>query len=171
MADAKIVDIKGVQWELKDEVARNSIVEINTTLESQQTRIEQLNKSLYLNNSVIERNLNVNPYWVKINGLYTNGFYETTTFALLSRNGEYHELFCGNTDNYKPVTPLWLSYFKATGKVDRIMYKDGSIWVFLLGYSSLRIQQLTGRLTTISLSKESPPADAVEIKRNQITMS
>lgn len=27
MADAKIVDIKGVQWELKDEVARNKIAE------------------------------------------------------------------------------------------------------------------------------------------------
>lgn len=171
MADAKIVDIKGVQWELKDEVARNGIAEINTTLESQQTRIEQLNKSLYSSNNVTEYNLNTNPFWVKINGLYTNGFYETNTFALSSRNGEYHELFCGNTDNYKPVTPLWLSYFRATGKVDKIKYKDGSIWVLLLGYSALRIQQLTGKVTTISLSKENPPDDAVEIQRNQITMS
>ena len=30
MANAKIVDIKGVQWELKDEVARNKIVELET---------------------------------------------------------------------------------------------------------------------------------------------
>lgn len=30
MADAKIVDIKGVQWELKDEVARNKIAELET---------------------------------------------------------------------------------------------------------------------------------------------
>lgn len=30
MADAKIVDIKGVQWELKDEVARNKITELET---------------------------------------------------------------------------------------------------------------------------------------------
>lgn len=30
MADAKIVDIKGVQWELKDEVARNKIIELET---------------------------------------------------------------------------------------------------------------------------------------------
>lgn len=30
MADAKIVDIKGVQWELKDEVARNKIIELGT---------------------------------------------------------------------------------------------------------------------------------------------
>lgn len=30
MANAKIVDIKGVQWELKDEVARNKIIELET---------------------------------------------------------------------------------------------------------------------------------------------
>ena len=30
MADAKIVDIKGVQWELKDEVARSKIAELET---------------------------------------------------------------------------------------------------------------------------------------------
>lgn len=30
MADAKIVNIKGVQWDLKDEVARNKIIELET---------------------------------------------------------------------------------------------------------------------------------------------
>lgn len=32
MADAKIVDIKGVQWELKDEVARNEIATLKNKL-------------------------------------------------------------------------------------------------------------------------------------------
>src|SRR5574344_1869723 len=129
MADVKIVDIDGSQWSMKDQVARSSITEINATLESQQTRIEQLNKNIYLIKAITEINSNANVYWVKVNGLYTNEFYETCVFALSSRNGEYHELFCGNTDAYKPVAPLWLSYFKATGKVDRIKYKNGSIWI------------------------------------------
>ena len=30
MADAKIVNIKGVQWDLKDEMARNKIIELET---------------------------------------------------------------------------------------------------------------------------------------------
>ena len=171
MADAKIVDIKGVQWELKDEVARNSITEINTTLESQQTNITNLIKSLYLNNIITEVNATPHAFWVRIDGLYTNGFYETAAFALSSRNGEYHELFCGNTDSYKPTEPLWLSYFGVTEKINTIKYKNGSIWVKLLGYSALRIQQLTGKITTISLSKENPPDDAVEIRKHQITMS
>lgn len=171
MADVKKIDIDGVQWDMKDQEARNSIVEINTTLKSQQTRIEQLNKELYLSNSIAEINQTPSVFWVKINGLYTNGFYETAAFALSSRNGEYHELFCGNTDSYKPTAPLWLSYFRATGKIDRIKYKNGSIWVQLLGYSVLRVQQLTGSAVTISLSKENPPDDAEEILRKQITMS
>ena len=39
MADAKIVDIKGVQWELKDEVARNKIIELGT-----KTTVKVINK-------------------------------------------------------------------------------------------------------------------------------
>ena len=39
MADAKIVDIKGVQWELKDEVARNRIAELET-----KTTVKIINK-------------------------------------------------------------------------------------------------------------------------------
>lgn len=35
MADAKIVNIKGVQWDLKDEVARNKIAELEKSLIAQ----------------------------------------------------------------------------------------------------------------------------------------
>ena len=35
MADAKIVNIKGVQWDLKDEVARNRITELEKSLITQ----------------------------------------------------------------------------------------------------------------------------------------
>lgn len=171
MADVKLIDIDGVQWDMKDQNARNSIAEINTTLESQQTRIEQLNKSLYLSNVIVKNNFTANTLWVKINGLYAKGVFETATFALSSVHSEYHELICGITDNYKPVAPLWLSYFRAAGKVNRIKYKDDSIWVQLLEYSVLRIQQLTGNIKTISLSEENPPDNAEEISRKQITMS
>ena len=37
MADAKIVDIKGVQWNLKDEVARDDIVTLKTKIEKLET--------------------------------------------------------------------------------------------------------------------------------------
>lgn len=43
MADAKIVDIKGVQWELKDEVARNK----TTILEEEITKLKTVEKWTY----------------------------------------------------------------------------------------------------------------------------
>ena len=45
MADAKIVDIKGVQWELKDEVARNDIKTLENLISKLQ--IENEIKELY----------------------------------------------------------------------------------------------------------------------------
>ena len=57
MADAKIVDIKGVQWELKDEVARNKITtletEVNTNIPERftvdETKINGIYKIAYGN--------------------------------------------------------------------------------------------------------------------------
>ena len=46
MADAKIVNIKGVQWDLKDEVARNKIREQSTSITNLATEINEI-KSKY----------------------------------------------------------------------------------------------------------------------------
>lgn len=40
MADAKIVNIKGVQWELKDEVARNRITSLENVLQTKANEIK-----------------------------------------------------------------------------------------------------------------------------------
>ena len=40
MADAKIVNIKGVQWDLKDEVARNRIINLENTLQTKANEIK-----------------------------------------------------------------------------------------------------------------------------------
>ena len=40
MADAKIVNIKGVQWDLKDEVARNKITELENVLQTKANEIK-----------------------------------------------------------------------------------------------------------------------------------
>ena len=66
MADAKIVNIKGVQWDLKDEVARNKIIELET-----KTTVKVTNK---VNNANFIMNL------IEINDekflqLHLTGFY------------------------------------------------------------------------------------------------
>ena len=42
MADAKIVNIKGVQWDLKDEVARNRIIELEKELSVQDLEVTNI---------------------------------------------------------------------------------------------------------------------------------
>lgn len=171
MADAKIVDIKGVQWELKDEVARNSIAEINTTLKNQQTDIEQLSKKSYINNIIFNFNPTITVKWFKIDGLFGNEHYENNVFALTSRDGEYHEIFCGTTNGSVPVKPFWIRYYQGTGKINAIKFKNNSIWIQVLGYSALRIQQIIGTPIIISLSEEDPPDDAIDIGVKQVTLS
>lgn len=50
MADAKIVNIKGVQWDLKDEVARNKITELETKMTVKVTN--KINKPNFIMNLV-----------------------------------------------------------------------------------------------------------------------
>lgn len=45
MADAKIVNIKGVQWNLKDEVARNEVAEIKTKIITEEKVLETRGES------------------------------------------------------------------------------------------------------------------------------
>lgn len=69
MADAKIVNIKGVQWELKDEVARNRIIELET-----KTTVKVTNKisKQNLTMNLIEIN-NEKFLQLHFDGLYWSG--------------------------------------------------------------------------------------------------
>lgn len=69
MADAKIVDIKGVQWELKDEVARNKIIELETKTTIKITN--KINKNNLVMN-LIEIN-NEKFLQLHFDGLYWSG--------------------------------------------------------------------------------------------------
>ena len=53
MADAKIVDIKGVQWDLKDEVARNEIIELKKLI----SKLQEENEVKELYNLTIGKNV------------------------------------------------------------------------------------------------------------------
>lgn len=69
MADAKIVNIKGIQWDLKDEVARNEINEQSTSIKNLATEINEI-KSKYerfyydanTNRSVLQNRINAMIY-------------------------------------------------------------------------------------------------------------
>ena len=65
MADAKIVNIKGVQWDLKDEVARNRIAELERELFAQS--LEDININLNSGYTVLHARL---VYRYKVGKIY-----------------------------------------------------------------------------------------------------
>lgn len=171
MQDVKIIDIDNVQWNMKDQEARNKIVEVDTILKKQKTIIDGLVQSNYINKRVDFKINRENPVWIKINNLYSKEFFENNVFAFMSRNGEYHQVMCGITDENIPVVPLWVRFFEGTNKISNMRFKDGVIWALLAGWSILRVQQIAGTPIEIVLTEEVPPADAVHITMKQIQMS
>ena len=171
MADAKIVNIKGVQWDLKDQVARNNITEINTTLEGQKKEIDDINKNMYINKIVYFPNSNNNEAWVRIDGLYPKGYFENNIFVLTTHSGEYHQICCGLKPDYTPVNTLWFRFFGENYTIKEMRFKGETVWLKVGPYTSFRIQQFIGNQTNIKMLEETPPSDAINIVVKQITTS
>ena len=59
MAEVKIIDIDGVQWEMKDQTARNKITEQNTKIENLTTEINKIkqNYQRFYYNANTDRNV------------------------------------------------------------------------------------------------------------------
>lgn len=115
MADAKIVDIKGVQWELKDEKARNSIVTLDD-------RISAIEKKKYqdLSWQIAKQD---NTIFTRREGEVTKTIFEIPSFNLdkggrflLIINYIYFEIL---SDAYQFILRL-----KINGKEGKIFYNN-----------------------------------------------
>ncbi len=168
MADAKIVNIKGVQWDLKDEKARNDILNLQNKNEEITVKINDVEKTRFTN--LLERSTNIvqNPEWVKISGLYSGNFYNDNVFIITSRRGQTIHLICPLDDNNLIFTPIAISFWKGINKVESIRFKDGNIYIYTAGWNAFRVNQISGDPVKISITDEVPPSDAIEIKINEV---
>lgn len=168
MADAKIVNIKGVQWELKDEVARNDILNLQNKNEEITAKINNIEKTRFTNLSGRNTNITPNVKWIKISGLYSGDFYNSNVFIISSRGGEIIQLICPIDDNNKISTPVAVSIWRGINKINSIRFKNGDIYIYTSGWNALRINQISGDKVEISIKDEIPPSDVIEIKINEI---
>lgn len=168
MADAKIVDIKGVQWELKDGVARNDILNLQNKNEEITAKIDNIEKTRFTNLSGINTNISPTPKWVKISGLYSGSFYNGNVFIITSRRGEIIQLICPIDDNNTTFTPVAISLWRGVSKIGGIRFKDGDIYILTAGWNSLRVNQISGDKVEIIIKDENPPDDTIEIKINDV---
>lgn len=168
MADAKIVDIKGVQWELKDEVARNDILNLQNKNEEITTEVNNVKKTTF--STLLGRSTNIvpNPKWVKVSGLYSGNYYNDNIFIVTSRGGQTILLICPLDDNSIKDTPVAISLWDGINKIPNIVYKEGDIYIYSLAWNGLRINQISGDKVEITMTDENPPADAINIKINEV---
>ena len=91
MADAKIVNIKGVQWDLKDEVARNKIIEQSTSITNLATEINETESKCerFFYNSDTEKSVLQN----RINAmLYCYNNSKSGVATIRYKDGYYHNV-------------------------------------------------------------------------------
>lgn len=170
MADAKIVDIKGVQWELKDEVARNNILNLQNKDKEITAKIDDIEKTRFTNLSGRKTNITPNPMWVKISGLYSGNYYNDNVFIITSRRGEIIHLICPIDDNNIILTPIAISLWRGINKIEGIRFKNGDIYIFTAGWNSLRVNQISGDKVEISIKEETPPSDVTYVKINEVQL-
>lgn len=168
MADAKIVDIKGVQWELKDEVARNDILNLQNKDEEISARINDVEKTRFTNLLGRSTNITPNAKWVKISGLYGGNFYNDNVFIITSRRGEIIQLICPIDDDNSIYTPVAIRLWGGINKIGSIRFKNGDIYIHTNGFNAFRVNQISGDPVKIIIKDEIPPSDVIEIKINEV---
>ena len=168
MADVKIIDIDNEQWNMKDQEARNGILNLQNKNEEITAKIDNIEKTRFTNLSGRDINLAPNQKWVKISGLYSGNYYNNNVFIITSRRGEIIQLICPIDDNNAISTPVAINLWSGISKIGSIRFKDGDIYILTFGWNALRINQISGDKVEIIIKNENPPDDAIEIKINEV---
>lgn len=168
MADAKKVDIKGIQWELKDEVARNEILNLQNKDEEITVKIDNIEKTRFTNLSGINTNITPNSKWVKISGLYSGDFFNDNIFIITARKAQTILLICPLEDNDTISTPVAISLWGGINKISNIVFKDGNIYMHSVAWNALRINQISGDKVEVKITNETPPSGVIDIQINEI---
>lgn len=167
MADVKIIDIDNEQWNMKDQEARNNILNLQNKDEEITTKINNIEKTTFSNISAKNLNITPNAEWVKVSGLYSGDFYNSNIFIITSRYGEVLQLICPIDDNNKKVEPIAISFWKGVNKIANIRFKNGDVYMLHAGWNALRINQISGDKVEVKMIDENPPEDAIDITINE----
>ena len=162
------LDIDGTQWELQDVEARNNILNLQNKNEEITAKINNIEETRFKNLSGINTNMAASPKWVKISGLYSGYYYNNNVFIITSRRGEVIQLICPIDDNNLVSTPIAISLWSGINKINAIKFKNSDIYIYILGWNSLRVNQISGDKVEISIKEEVPPEDATDIKINEV---
>lgn len=185
MALVKIVDIDGVQWEIKDETARNTLAgqetkinklqsdldsnvaalqnDIDTKTSTIQNNINTVNNKVYLNKTVNALSLASQGVWFKISNIFPERAYAPNVFIISSRPQAVYLLSCSRGDNNVPLTPVISKLQVINSNIMGIKAKDDVLYIQSGMWNQIQIQQIFNEVATPTITTENPPEDAVTI--------
>ena len=163
MAEVKTIDIDGVQWEMKDQTARNKITEQETKINSLQDDLNTTKNKMYITQAKSINTENNSKTWIKIENAYPNYGYAPNVFLIGSRRNAIYILSCSIDDNNTYWTPTIIKLYDELNRITSVKAKSGVIYIQSDGWNTINIQQLNKTPKQITITEENPPEDAEDI--------
>ena len=163
MADVKIVDIDGEQWDIKDQVARQTLTEQEVKINNLQEDLSITNNKMYVDKSKTINLVREGSTWIKIGNIYPEVNYAPNVFLIGVRRGGTYLLSCSRDDNNAYWPPVLMQFYDILNKITSVKVKDGFVYMQSDSWNSISIQQLNNTPRQITLIEENPPEDAIDI--------
>lgn len=163
MALVKIVDIDGVQWEIKDQTARNTLATQETKIKDLQNNLNATNSKMYVNQSKKIDIKSDTKKWIKIENLYPETRYDPNIFLIGARRNAIYILSCSLDDNNVYWTPTIMKLYDELNRIISVKAKLGAIYIQSGSWNTISIQQLNNIPKQIIITEENPPEDAEDI--------
>ena len=163
MAEVKTIDIDGVQWEMKDQAARNKITEQETKINSLQDNLNITKNKMYITQAKSINTTSDSQTWIKIENAYPDVYYAPNVFLIGSRRNAIYILSCSLDDNNTYWTPTIIKFYDELNRITSVKAKSGAIYIQSAQWNIISIQQLNNTPKQITITKENPPEDAEDI--------
>ena len=163
MAEVKTIDIDGVQWEIKDQTARNTLVTQETKINDLQNNLNATNNKMYINQSKKINTQLENGKWFKIENLYPKERYDPNIFLIGGRRNAIYILSCSLDDHNAYWTPTIIKLYDELNRIISAKAKSGAIYIQAGLWNTISIQQLNNTPKQITITEENPPEDAEDI--------
>lgn len=163
MADVKVVDIDGEQWNIKDQVARDTLTEQKVKINNLQENLSIINNKMYVDRSKDISFTGSGYKWVKIGNIYPERSYAPNVFLIGTRRGGVYLLSCSRDGEGTYWQPVLIKFYDITNKISSVKAKEGFLYILSEVWNSISIQQLNNTPSQITLIEEDPPEDAIDI--------
>lgn len=163
MADVKMIDIDSEQWNIKDQVARDTLTEQEVKINNLQENLSSTNNKIYVNNSKKIDILETGSKWFKIGNIYPKSTFSPNVFLIGTRRAGVYLLSCSRDDRNDCWPPVLIRFYDSSDKIISAKAKGEFAYIRSAGWNSINIQQLSGISNQITLIEEEPPKDAIDI--------